>query len=341
MPGWQDVQNVGIRDVAKVAGVSVTTVSHALSGRRPVNPETRERVLRASESLGYLPDPHAGGLRASRTWVIGVLGEAVLTTPYAGQLVAGAQEVADEHSYVVIALDSGFSPERETRNIAMLGRRRVDGVVMARMYHQSVDVPAELRGVPLVLANAVTSDPSVSWIAPDERLIATDAVAHLLAHGHRRIGFATTLDDTAAAAGRAEGYRDTLRAAGIEVDESLIVRSPSTAAGGRHSAEALLGRADRPTAVFCFNDEIAMGLYQGAQGRGLRIPEDLSVVGVDDLRLISEALQPGLTTVALPHRELGRWSVAKIFQSLEDPSTPAEQVFVRCALVERGSVAHV
>lgn len=341
MPGWQALPQVGIRDVAKLAGVSVTTVSHALSGRRPVNPETRERILRASATLGYLPDPNAGALRSSRTWVIGVLGEAVLTTPYAGQLIAGAQDVADEHAYVLIALDSGFSPPREARNIAMLGRRRVDGVVMARMYHQTVEVPEALRDVPLVLANAESADPAVSWVAPDERLIATDAMEHLLAHGHRRIGFATTTDVSTAAAGREAGYRESIRAAAIPVDETLIVRSPSTAAGGRASAHELLTTADRPTAVFCFNDEIAMGVYQAAHALGLRIPDDLSVVGVDDLTLISAALQPGLTTVALPHRELGRWSARKIFDLIEEPASPAEQVLLRCELVQRGSVARL
>jgi LacI family transcriptional regulator len=330
---------VGIRDVARVAGVSVTTVSHAFSGRRAVSAETKDRIMAVAAGLGYIPDPYAQTLRTSQSGTIAMLSDTVLSTPYAGRIVAGAQVVADEHGYALWALESGGFPSREERHLLALRARRVDGVLIARTYHQAVEVPPALAGMPIVAVDAHVDDPSVTSVAPDEPGIASTAVSHLLGNGHRRIGLVMALDDSAATRGREQGYRETLRSAGLPVDEDLIVRAESTAAGGRASAAALLTRTDRPTAVFCFNDQMAMGVYQRAQAMGLRIPDDLSVVGVDDLELVSAALDPGLTTVALPHTEMGMWAAARLFELLSAADTPPLQHFMRCALVERGSVA--
>ncbi|MGN8027476.1 LacI family DNA-binding transcriptional regulator [Microbacterium sp. 22242] len=330
---------VGIRDVARVAGVSLTTVSHSFSGRRAVNPETRDRIFAVAAGLGYIPDPYARTLRTSRSSMIALLSDTVLTTPYAGRIVTGAQAVADEHGYALWSLESGGLPSREERHLLALRARKVDGILIARTYHQRLEIPPALGDVPVVVVDAHIDDQGISMVAPDEPGIAATAVQHLLAHGHRRIAYVAALDDTPATQGREQGYRDTLQAAGIPLDEALIVRAESTAPGGRVAIQRLLDLDDRPTAVFCFNDQMAMGVYQGAKVRGLGIPADLSVVGVDDLDLISAALDPGLTTVALPHVEMGMWAAARLFEQLADPEAPAQHNYMRCALVERGSVA--
>jgi LacI family transcriptional regulator len=121
--------------------------------------------------------------------------------------------------------------------------------------------------------------------------------------------------------------------------EPLVERSASTAAGGRASGRVLLDRADRPTAIFCFNDEIAMGVYQAAGVLGLRVPDDVSVIGVDDLPLVADALFPGLTTIGLPHEEMGRWAAEQLLARISDPGHPVERTLVECRLVERDSVA--
>ena len=329
---------VGIREVAEAAGVSLTTVSHAFSGARGVRAATRERVLEVAAELGYVPDPTARGLRSRRTGMLGLVGDRVLTTPYAGRLVLGAQKALEEHGFTLVSLDADGDRAREMRHVETLLQRHMEGVIYARMYHQRVTLPSSLAGVPVVLANAVSDDPAVASVAPDERAIARTAVRHLLDHGHRCIAFAQICETVPASHGREAGFREELTRAGIEVDEDLVVRSSSNAVGGRESGTRLFDRADRPTAVFCFNDQVAMGVYQAAAAHGLSVPEDLSVVGVDDLSLVAEALWPPLTTVALPHAEIGRLAAEQLVAAITGSGDAGQHAVVRCPLVERASV---
>jgi LacI family transcriptional regulator len=330
---------VGIREVALAAGVSTTTVSHAFSGARLVQESTRQRVLQVAAELGYVPDPSAQGLRSRRTGMVGLVGDQVLTSPYAGRLVLGAQHALDERGITLVSLDADGDPARERRHIETLFHRHVEGVIYARMSHQRVTLPPSLVGVPVVLANAVGDDQAVASVTPDERAIARTAVRHLVAHGHRRIGFAQIRETTLASEGREAGFREELGADGIGVDDGLVVRSTSDAAGGRECGARLLNRTDRPTAVLCFNDEVAMGLYQAAAAHGLSVPGDLSVVGVDDLSPVAAALWPPLTTVALPHAEMGRLAAESLVAAITGAADIRLDVVLTCPLVERESVA--
>ena len=331
-----------IRAVAALAGVSQTTVSHALSGSRAVRAETRERVVRAAAQLGYTPNRLASGLRLQRTGVVGLVSDRIATTPFAGRIVQGAQDAARERGVVLMVVDTEGDPELEETQLRALLDHRVDGILMARMSHQEVARPSALGETPTVLVDAV---PIGGWrvpaVAPDEPGIAGTAVAHLVAAGHRRIGLATTTDEGPASRGREAGFRTALREAGLDPDHAHVERVPSDAAGGRSAGRRLLDvpAQDRPTAVFCFNDQIAMGVMQAAAALGLAVPHDCSVVGVDDLEIVAAALEPGLTTVALPHREMGRWGMSTLLDRIDGAETDvAEPVLLTCELVERGSV---
>lgn len=340
--GGEERRAVNIRAVAAAAGVSPTTVSHALSGTRAVRAETRERVIRAAERLGYTPNRLASGLRLRRSGVVGLASDLVATSPHAGRIVQGAQDAARERGVVLMVVDSEGDPDLETAQLRALLDHRVDGVLLARMFHQSVARPAVLGGTPTVLVDAVPADGwRVPAVAPDERGIAVTAIEHLLAAGHRRIAFVTTGEDTPAARGRLAGFRATLDAAGLDGGTAEVLLASSDAEGGRRAGAALLGRApsDRPTAVFCFNDQMAMGVYQAAAARGLRVPQDCSVIGVDDLELVAAALEPGLTTIALPHRQMGRWGMSTLLDVVDGVAVPQAPVLLRCELVPRGSVA--
>lgn len=330
---------VGIRDVAAAAGVSLTTVSHALSGARAIKPETRERVLEIAERLGYSPDLRARGMRSSRTFTIGLLSDTIAVTPYAGRLISGAQDAAAEHQSVVLAIDSTGDAQRELTGIRTLMDHRVDGLVYAKMWHQQIQVPQELAGARVVVANATDADSNYSSVVPDERQIGIDATNHLISFGHQQIGFITVSLSVPAAIGREQGYRNALKDAGIAVNESWICAASNGAKGGREAGGDLLDREDRPTAIFCFNDEMAMGVYQAAAGLGIRIPEDLSVIGVDDLQLITKALVPTLSTVALPHYQMGHWAVSQLFAETKDNPESKTSKQLRCELVSRESVA--
>jgi LacI family transcriptional regulator len=237
-----------------------------------------------------------------------------------------------------MVVNSGLDSELEAREIRMLQQHQVDGVVYARLYHQGVQLPRELAGLPTVLLDAVTGDSSVSSVVPDEVGAAETAVEALIGAGHTRIGMINNLDDIPATHGRLEGFRNALRRHGLEHNPGHFVAGVADTAGGRESALALLSEEERPTALFCFSDRVAMGAYQAAAALGLNIPEDVSIVGIDNLELIADALWPGLTTVALPHYDMGRWAVSRILDDIENPGTPAAQAQLECPLIQRGSV---
>ena len=334
---------VGIRDVSKEAGVSVTTVSHALSEahRSRVSAETRQHIREVAARLGYAPNRLASGLRNQRSYLLGLVSDEIASSPYAGEMLLGAQDAAYERGWLIMLVDSGRNWALEEKQIDSLLQHQVDGLVFARMYHQQADIPAAVTGVPVVLLDAFDADGKFSSVVPDEVGAARTAVKELIDAGHRRIGFINNHDDIPAAHGRLQGYRQTLAEAGIEFDPDLVTLEAPEVWGGRDGARKLLGLAERPTALFCFHDRQAFGVYEIAAGLGLGIPTDLAVVSIDNFEIISDGLWPGLTSVALPHYDMGRWAVSRLLDEIEDPegAGSAVQVKFECPIVRRGSVA--
>jgi LacI family transcriptional regulator len=332
-------KRVGIREVAAAAGVSVTTVSHSLSGGGQLSDATRERVRSVAEGLNYTPNRLASGLRSKRSQIIGFVSDEISTTPYAGRVLLGAQEAAAENDQVLMIVNTSRDDRVENRGIDALLQHSVDGIIYARMYHQAVQLPEALTGVPIVLLDAYSDRADLSSVVPDEEGAARTAMAHLLEAGHRRIGYLGNIDDIPATHGRLAGYRAALAERGITFDESLVTVSASTTPEGRASASRLLNLAERPTALFCFNDRMAMGAYQAAQLAGLAIPEDLSIVSVDNFEVLADALLPGLTSIALPHYEMGRWAIERLAAELAgDADSAPQQIRMHCPLVLRQSV---
>jgi LacI family transcriptional regulator len=333
---------VRISDVASAAGVSIATVSAALNDVESarISADTRERVREAAASLGYVPNRLARGLRAQRSGTIGFIGDRVTTTPYAVAMVLGALEAARAADRVMLLTNTEGDLELEARELATLLQHQVDGVLYASMFHRRVELPALLRDTPVVLVDAESADPRISSVVPDEVEGAMTAVGDLLAHGHRRIGFINNADPTLASTGRLEGYKRALEQAGILPDPRLIVAVTDIGPkGGYQGARELLALAEPPTALFCFRDLMAMGIYRAAHELGLEIPRDLSVVGFDDMELVASGLFPGLTTVALPHYEMGAWGVRQLLALEASPSGKGEQVKLSGQLVRRRSVA--
>jgi LacI family transcriptional regulator len=332
-------KRVGIREVAAAAGVSVTTVSHSLSGGGQISDATRERVRSVAEGLNYAPNRLASGLRSKRSQIIGFVSDEISTTPYAGNVLLGAQEAAAANDQVLMVVNSNRNSRIEDRGIDALLQHSVDGIIYARMYHQAVELPAALSGVPTVLLDASSDRTDLSSVVPDEEGAALTAMEHLLAAGHRRIGYLGNIDEIPATRGRLAGYRAALAAHGIPFDESLVTVGESMTAPGRDAASRVLALADRPTALFCFNDRMAMGAYQAAHLAGLEIPRDLSIVSIDNFEVLADALLPGLTSIALPHYEMGRWAIERLAAELagEADSAP-QQIRMPCPLVLRQSV---
>lgn len=344
-------RRIGIKDVAAAAGVSVATVSNILNrveGKR-ASQETRERVLRVAEELGYAPNGLARGLRTQRSHTIGFISDEIATTPNASRMVLGAQETAAAHGVVLLLVNTGGDEQMERRSIEMLLQRQVDGVLYATMYHQVVRLPESLRSTPSVLLDARCDDPAVGFVVPDEVHGGYTAVRELIDHGHRRIGMTTGTADIPALHGRIEGYRKALAEAGAPYDPALIASEEvahlgsvaDDVAAGYRAARRLLTTGQRPTALFCFNDRMAAGAYRAAAELGLSIPGDLSVIGFDNQELVAEALYPALSTVQLPHYEMGERAVTQLLAltgTAGGPPGPVMQEMLHCPLVGRASV---
>jgi LacI family transcriptional regulator len=330
-----------LADVAQAAGVSTATASMALNetGGRRIGPETRERVRAAAAELGYRPNTVARGLRTRRTQMIGFVGDDVATTPFAGQMIRGAHDAAREAGFLLLMVDTSGDKDETAEAIGALQERQIDGIVLATMYHQVVEVPDAIGSTPCVLLDARTADGSASSVVPDERGGTLGVLAELTGAGHVRIGHVTTREEVQARAVRLATWRERVSDCGVDPEPLLVEVGGATTQLGYEGALELLSRPDRPTAVFCFNDRMAMGVYRAAAELGLSIPHDLSVVSYDDQELIAPALHPGLTSAALPHYEMGRWAVAELLRRLDDPEAAPVQHLMPCPVARRHSVA--
>ncbi|MFF0742595.1 LacI family DNA-binding transcriptional regulator [Streptomyces sp. NPDC004111] len=334
------------RDVAELAKVSRAAVSFVYSGRAAGNlsAETQARIRAAAAELGYRPDEAARTLRTRRSGVIGMLSDEIATSPFAGRMVLGAMEAARARGHQVLLLESRLDPAAEAEAVAELRARRVDGVVYAAMDMRRTAVPEGIEPAHAVLANCLPKQAgSYAAVVADERAGGRAAVDVLLAAGHRRVALLGGAAGSIAAADRARGFADGLRAAGLEVRAEWTVRAGWQIDEGYAAAMRVLDcpRPDRPTGVVCANDRVAAGVLLAAARLGLDVPGDLSVVGYDDQDQMAAHLVPALTTVALPHHGMGALAVGMLLDAVDagteiDPT--ASPVKLACPVVERDSV---
>jgi len=293
------------RDVARQAGVSVSTVSHVLNETRTVSDALRQRVQQAARDLEYEPNAMARSLRIRRSDTLGLM-VSDLSNPFFTAVVRGVEDVAQERGYALILCNSNEDPLRERDYLRVLLSRQVDGLMLSPVgqSHESLIRLVQDR-FPLVLFDRDISGIDVSTVTLDNERAAFAAVCHLVELGHRRIGMVSGLPSHSTGRDRIAGYRRALREAEIPDDGQLIGVGNSTSEGATVAVSALLDLAERPTAVFATNSLMTIGALIAIQQRGLSVPEDISVVGFDDF-LWSAVLRPRLTTVAQPTYELGR-----------------------------------
>jgi LacI family transcriptional regulator len=329
-----------IGDVARRAGVSPTTVSFVLNDvvGSGISEGTRKRVRATARELRYRPNATAKLLRTDRSYAIGFITDEIASTPFAGEVIKGAQEAAWEAGKILTIVNSGENREIERSAVEIMLERRVEGIIYAAMYHRAVRPPTDCREVPTVLLNCFAEDGSWVSVVPDEVSGGRTATEALLDKGHERVGFINLPGGVPAAAGRLEGYKRALEARGLPFDDSLVGYGDGTANCGYRCAAELLRVQDPPTAIFCANDPTAMGAYEALKERGLRIPEDVAVVGFDNQELIAAHLRPPLSTVALPHYEMGRWAVGQLIEQAGNGKAPPTRHAIDCPYVERGSV---
>lgn len=345
MPGQTAIGKLpSMKDVARHAGVSQTTVSFVINNVADANnipAETQERVWAAVHRLGYRPNAVARNLRSQRTHTIGFVSDAIATTPFAGQMIQGAQDAAWAHDKLILLVNTGGDVRLERDAVETLLERQVEGIIFATMYHRPVTPPPAIREVPTVLLDCFSEDRSLPAVVPDEVSGGRSATALLLQHGHRRIGYLQNIDPIPAAFGRLQGYREALAAYGVAFDATLVAAGESDQGGGYAAAQTLLALPVRPEAIFCFNDRMAMGAYLATADLGLAIPDELAIVGFDNQDVIAPWLRPALTTMQLPHYAMGQWAAAHLMELIASPQgAPAAplQHTIPCPLIERASV---
>lgn len=345
-------------DVAKRAGVSLTAVSFVFSGKADGNiaPATRDRILQAAGELGYRPNKVAQSLRQSRTMTIGLVTDGIASSPFAGRLIAAAGQRAAEAGNALLVYDSDFHAVREQAAVDELGERQVDAIIYATMgLRRLASLPA--TRLPLVLANCFTESDIMPSVVPDEDRLGRDAAALLVGLGHRRVAMLSGTDAEAAegwtrgnVAGpmRAVGFLAGLASAGIEPAPATVHVCGWQVEDGYAGAVSVLTGHDgtpkpageRPSAIFAVNDRVALGVMLAAARLGLRVPDDLSLVGVDDQEALAAHLVPGLTTFRLPHAAMGEWAIDRASDLIADRAAARpERVLLPLELIERGTVA--
>jgi len=333
----QTLRQPSIKDIARLARVSHPTVSRALQNSPLVNAATAAKIRKIAEASGYRPSAVARGLVTRRTRTVGL----VVTTvadPFASEVACGIEQAANDHGYAVFLANSNAVAEQERKVVQALAERRVDGIIVtsSRVGSDYLPMLAQLN-VPMVLVNDQYPGEFVHSVMIANEDGSRAATEHLIKLGHRRIAYVGDRSGYQTETERLEGYKQALGAAGIEFDGKLAVRGDGRAAGAAEAMEALLKLAEPPTAVCCYNDMTALGAMRAIRARGLRVPEDVSVTGFDDL-FFAEYLEPPLTTVHQPMRRMGEMAMENLLKLMSGEDSVA-QVKVEAELIVRGSTA--
>lgn len=328
-----------IRDVASLAGVSVGTVSNVLNHPERVSPTTRTRVEDAVEKLGFVRNESARQLRAGNSGMIGLV---VLDAgnPFFTDVARGSEGPADEEGLSLFLCNSDNRAGREAAHLEHLEQQRVQGILITPVDPDSPTLDAVVaRGTPLVIVDRTREDDAICSVAVDDVLGGRLAVEHLIDQGHTRVAFVGGPSSVGQVTDRLAGARQAWSAAGLPEDDLTLVQTESLTVGaGREAGERLAGLASsrRPTAAFCANDLIALGLLQQATRAGLAVPEQLAIVGYDDIEFAAAAAVP-LTSVRQPRHELGRTAARLLLDEASNPQHVHEQLTFEPELVARTS----
>lgn len=327
-----------IKDVALLAGVSFTTVSHVLNQTRPVSEKARLRVLDAVAELGYVPSAVARSLRKSETGIVGVLVPTV-QNPFFAELVCGAEEACRQAGYSVFLCNSDNDPHRQQHYLRTLLEKRVDGLLVASVGEpESFDRVLGSSGLPCVAMDRLMPGAQADRISLDNRGGAELATQHLLALGHSHIACISGPQKVEVSQARVKGWRAALKARQIEAQADWLQVSDFSTAGGYQAAMTLLRAPARPSAIFACNDLMALGVLRAAAELGLAVPAELSVMGFDNIEL-GGFVHPGLSTVGCSIRKLGREAGRLLIARIDQPSQALRHVQLNPELVIRESCA--
>ncbi len=323
-------------DVAKKAGVSIATVSRVFNESPHVSPAVRRKVLRAAKALNYQPNRTAQRLRAKRSTVIGLV-ISDIQNPFFTSVVRGIEDVAYKHGYSVVLCNTDEDPNKERLYINVMRAEAVAGVILAST-SETNPLAADLfdHDIPVVAIDRRIKDKRVDSVLAANTQGAFEAVSHLIALGHRRIGFVGLQLTRSTGKERYDGYVRALREHGLSVSRQLVRIADAKQQGGYKRTHDLMTERPAITALFVANNLMTLGALDAIHERGMKIPDDISVVGFDDMACAT-LLEPPLTTVAQPTYELGQRAAELLLERLKQPQKPAVQIELKTSLIVRGS----
>jgi LacI family repressor for deo operon, udp, cdd, tsx, nupC, and nupG len=331
-----------IYEVAKRAGVSTATVSRVLSRPNVVSPDTRRKVMHAVKVLAYAPNSAAKHLRTLRSGKL-LVTVPDISNPFFSLILQGIEDAAQREGYAVLLGDTQHDDKREERYALMLKRKEADGLIFLghRLPKTAADLVRSMAPGCAPVVNGCEFSPrlGIPSVHIDNATAAAEAMDHLYGLGHKRIGIITGPLVSPLSRDRLQGATARARTERAERD-FLVIHGDFSIDSGSIAADRLLGRREPPTAIFCFNDEMAMGVIEAARKRQVRVPEDLSVVGFDDIRF-ARHMDPPLTTIAQPMREIGEGTVRLLIEILNGTSIVPVSITLPHTLVIRQSTGRV
>ena len=329
-----------IRDVANSAGVSVATVSRTLQQPERVSPKTRSKVMAAVEQVGYKPNLMAVKFRSGKTHNLVVLVPTVANVFFA-RVISGMQQAAAESGYSILLANTLGNNEIETHYAKMVSTSQADGLIQLRAHNPFDDSMINDNGLlPMVNACEVLDEGKYPVVTLDNRAAAKAMTTHLIKLGHTNIAMIKGPQSSPLTQERLLGYEDALNEAGLALDKNLLFPGDFTLQAGYNAGAAIANKRPRPSAVFCENDETAIGAMQAFKQAGLRIPQDISVAGFDDIAF-SAFCDPPLTTIAQPAEEFGRTAITLLIDLLNGKLCKAPKVIMPFELIVRDSTGPV
>lgn len=329
---------VTIYDVAREANVSMATVSRVVNGNQNVKPATRQKVLAVIERLDYRPNAVARGLASKKTKTVGVIIPDISNVFYA-ELVRGIEDIATMYRYNIILTNSDQQPQKEAQLLSTLLSKQVDGVVlMSDQLSDGLRDEMKRSSIPIVLAGTLDQATDTPSVNIEYHQAAVQAVERLIQNGHERIAYVTgSLKSSINRLHKLTGYEKALDAANLEVDSDLIVEVDNTYEEGIRGFNQLQGLKNPPTAYFAGNDEIAIGILQGAKDANLDVPGDIEIISFEDSKL-TRMVRPQLTSIAMPLYDIGAVSMRLLTKFMNNEKVEENSVILPYRLEERQSV---
>jgi LacI family transcriptional regulator len=331
---------VTIKDIARKANVSYATVSRALNNKRGVRESTRHRIVQLAAEMSYTPNALARGLVKKQTLTLGLIIPDI-TNPFYPKVARGIEDGATEEGFSIFLCNTNWEVEREVNYLRLLAEKRVDGIILAPIDDEIEAVEHRLTGtIPVVYVSNAPHGTQHSFVVIDNVLGGFLATEHLIRAGHRRIGFVGSTEDSLTIEERLEGYRRALKKYGLPVEKKFIQMGEFKQESGYRIIRRLIAEGDYPRAIFAENDLLALGILQGAKASGLSVPENVAIVGFDDIPFASFP-EVQLTTISQPTYEMGRKAaevlLGQIGASSREPSNRSIQIYLKPRLMVRKS----